>query len=95
MTDQQQKWIAQLSTCAFYPGSWEKRFVRDLATFPPEQELTEKQAAALHRTAWHYRVQRGEPHMEKPNDPLLIGDKDAITKATEALRAWNAGEKIK
>jgi hypothetical protein len=66
MTDQQQRWIEELSHCSFYPGSWDKRFVRDLATFPPEQELSEKQAAALARVAWRYRKQRGEPGMAKP-----------------------------
>lgn len=69
MTDEQQKWIRELETCSFLPGSWEKRFVRDLATFPPEKELTQRQAAALRRTAWRYRKQRGEPNMARPNDP--------------------------
>lgn len=95
MTDEQQKWIRQLNKCTFQPSSWEKRFVRDLATFPPEKELSEKQAAALLRTAWRYRKQRGEPNMPKPNDPYLIGPRaDDVAEEQERLDAWNRGDPL-
>ena len=91
MTDQQQKWIQELARCIFQPGSWEKRFVRDLATMPPEKELTEKQAAALHRTAYRYRKQRGDPNMARPDG---VG-RDDVAAAYDALEAWNKGEPIR
>lgn len=94
MTDEQQKWIGQLAKCSFLPGSWEKRFVHDLATFPPEKELTQRQAAALRRIAWRYRKQRGEPDMARPNDPLLLGP-DRAAADYDALKAWNDGEPIR
>lgn len=90
MTDQQQRWIAQLARCTFLPGSWEKRFVRDLATFPQERELTERQAAALARVAWRYRKQRGEPNMARPAD----AGPDDVSADLERLRAWNNGEPL-
>jgi hypothetical protein len=52
--------IRQLSRCKFLPGSWDKRFVRDLAArlHPGETlELTDNQRAQLDRLAHSYRKQ--------------------------------------
>lgn len=94
MTDQQRKWIQELTRCTFQPGSWEKRFVRDLAALSPYDVLTERQAAALHRTAYRYRKQRGNPGMPRPDDPLL-SSRDDVAAAYDALDAWNKGEPIR
>lgn len=69
MTDQQKRWLRQLAGCTFLPGSYDKRFVRDLnarLAANPESELTEKQAAFLRKTAYRYRKQRGDPDMTRP-----------------------------
>lgn len=87
MTDQQAEWIGQLSRCRFQPGSWDRRFVRDLASFPREQELTEKQAAALARLAWRYRKQRGEPQMARPHAAV-----QPTTEDLQRLADWNEGK---
>lgn len=66
MTEQQRIWLGQLSRCMFLPGSWDKRFVRDVSAYPADHELTDKQAAALHKLAYRYRRQRGDLKMRKP-----------------------------
>lgn len=70
MNDQQRRWLDQLSGCTFLPGSWDKRFVRDLAG--TDRELTAKQAAAIERLAYKYRRQRRDPNMPKPK-PVEVG----------------------
>jgi hypothetical protein len=59
-----QDWRQQarrLARCSFLPGSWDKRFARDLAARAedPEATITEKQAAALARLTQRYRRQLG------------------------------------
>ena len=86
MTEQQQTWIAELSRCSFYPGSYDKRFVRDLATYPPDKELTEKQAAFLHKLAWRYRKQRGDKGIQRPAG--------TVEEEQVKLKAWNEGKPL-
>lgn len=57
MTPRQKAIIRDLSRCTFLPGSFEKRFVRDMATKPDDYELSEKQAAFLDKTHHRYREQ--------------------------------------
>lgn len=87
MTEQQQRWVAELSHCSFYPGSYDKRFVRDLASYPPDKALTEKQAAFLHKLAWRYREQRNDAGMQAPPLPPSATD-------VEKLHAWNEGKPL-
>lgn len=84
MTEQQQRWIAELSRCTFLPGSYDKRFVRNLAAYSPDRELTPRQANALHQMAYRYRRQRGDPTMPQP--------KIATSEYTAALKTWIKGE---
>lgn len=54
--------IRRLAKCTFYPGSWPKRFVRDMAARAEAEDwyavpLTPRQAAALVKVAHHYRRQ--------------------------------------
>lgn len=96
MTDQQRKWIEELARCSFYPGSYDKRFVRDMESQPADAVLTEKQAAFLHRLAWRYRKQRGDYKMQRPADPFRAGENPrAIASELERLAAWNEGKAIK
>lgn len=62
MTAEQIEFAAKLSRCTFLPGSYDKRFVRDMhaiAENKPEQELTEKQDAYLRTLMHRYRRQIG------------------------------------
>jgi hypothetical protein len=94
MTNEQQRWIKQLAKCTFLPGSWVKRFVRDLASLGTYDLLTEKQTLALERTAWHYRKQRGDRGMTRPAS--VPPEPRAVNISERAkLEAWNKGEKIK
>lgn len=62
MTPYQITIAKKLQQCSFLPGSFDKRFARDiafLATNSPDKELTEKQAACLDRLVYRYRRQIG------------------------------------
>lgn len=91
MTAQQQKWIAQLSRCTFLPGSFDKRFVRDMADLGIYDVLTEKQALCLHRLAYHYRKQRGDPGMAKPEHIKRAGVSPVDVLQ---LQQWNEGKPL-
>lgn len=88
MTEQQQKWIKELSECTFYPGSFDKRFVRHAQSWDAEKELTEKQADFLEKLAWRYRRQRGDEQMSRPT-----GEIDARDVAK--LLDWNEGKPLR
>lgn len=49
--------ISALSKCTFLPGSWDKRFARDMAGLFPGGDLTEKQRANVLRLVHKYRRQ--------------------------------------
>ena len=91
MTDEQRQWIRQLSRCVFLPGRYDKRFVRSLASLAPYDVLSERQSLCLHRLAYHYRRQRGEPNMAKPDHIKRAGVSpvDALK-----LREWNEGKPL-
>ena len=98
MTDTDYKTIQALARCSFQPGSWVKRFVRDLAAMPVDTVLSDKQLAALNRTAWHYRKQLsgfGIAIETRPPDALGV-DKWAVQSQREqaALEGWNTGKKL-
>jgi hypothetical protein len=98
MTETDYTIIQALARCSFQPGSWTKRFVRDLASKPVEFVLSEKQQAALHRTAWHYRKQLagfGIAIETRPPDALGV-DKWAVQSQREqaSSAAWNTGRKL-
>lgn len=71
MTDEQRAMIAALERCTMSPGSWDKRFSRDLffqAKADPKMELSPRQEWALRRTYYRYRRQHHHPDMAKPDD---------------------------
>ncbi len=60
MDKYQREMINELSACTFLPGSYQKRFVRDLSTKPDDYELSEKQTAFLEKLHYMYRKQIGK-----------------------------------
>lgn len=57
MTDDQRTKLQALARVTMLPGSFDKRFVRDVGGYGAEKELSEKQAALV-ETLWHrYRRQ--------------------------------------
>lgn len=57
MTDDEKRMVDELSKCVFLPGSYEKRFVRELAYRGIKYELTAKQCAFLAKLHHSYRRQ--------------------------------------
>ena len=49
--------IPKLTGCSFLPGSFEKRFVRQLSSLSPLATLTEKQLMLLGQIFYRYRKQ--------------------------------------
>lgn len=98
MTETDYKIIQALARCSFQPGSWVKRFAHDLSAYSVDAVLSEKQQAALNRTAWHYRKQLsrfGIAIETRPPDALGV-DKWAVQSQREqaALEGWNTGRKL-
>ncbi len=54
----------------FLPGSWDKRFVRDMATLGEYDLLTPKQQTQIERMAYRYRVQLNKRGFVIPNEVL-------------------------
>lgn len=46
-----------LHLCGFRPGSWEKRFVKDMYPLGPYDLLSPRQLQAVDSLYWHYRRQ--------------------------------------
>lgn len=52
MTARHYEALQALKQCTFLPGSWDKRFVRNLSALPQDAALTERQAANVERLAY-------------------------------------------
>lgn len=58
MTDLVRKQAVALGRCTMLPGSWDKRFARDVAAITERGgTLTASQAKNVERLAWKYRRQ--------------------------------------
>lgn len=57
MNDYHYQLIQNLNKCNFMPGSYQKMFVTDLAHYPKDKELSEKQVAYLSKIAYSWRRQ--------------------------------------
>lgn len=57
MTADQIDKLSRLGRCVMVPGTWDKRFVRDLRVRPTDYELSAKQAEELERIWQRYRRQ--------------------------------------
>lgn len=76
MTALQQLRAKSLAACTMCPGSWEKRFSRDMAsiaTARPEMILTSKQIEWLNKLSWRFRRQMPS-HLVPAQDPGEIYD---------------------
>ncbi len=96
MTDDQWTLIRALARCSYYPGSFDKRFIHDLAEKPRDATLSEKQDAQLQRIAWSKRRQLGPGIAVTP--PPGQGSSSAVVPnpaEVRRLRAWNAGAPIR
>jgi hypothetical protein len=57
MTAEQRHTLRQLARCTMLPGSWDKRFVRDLIGYSDDQVLSPRQAAMVEKLSHRYRRQ--------------------------------------
>ena len=89
MTPSQFDLIQRLSKCVLSPASYDKRFVRNLATYAIGMELSAKQAAYLEIMHYRYRRQLQEPKLQKPN--TLVVNPSGPVDERERLAAWNEG----
>lgn len=60
MTIEQRKMLTILRGCTFLPGSYDKRFVRNISALPDDCELTENQAMLIPVLFHRYRRQHGK-----------------------------------
>lgn len=57
MLDMHYRCLQALKRCTFYPGSFDKRFVRDVSSLGEYDLLTIKQIEQVERLAFRYRKQ--------------------------------------
>ena len=57
MDDERLKKIKYLANCSFLPGSYAKRFVRDMSTRPVDYTPTIRQALFIDKLYYQYRKQ--------------------------------------
>lgn len=77
MDEARRRKVKYLQLCTFRPGSYEKRFVRDMASRPEDELLTIKQAHYIDLLYWVYRQQiaamRGDdkPEVYRPGELMV------------------------
>ncbi len=59
MSEEQMVKLKLLSRCTFQPGSWPKRFVRDMSSKPDDYEPSVHQAFQIDKLYYKYRRQIG------------------------------------
>lgn len=57
MDDERLRKVKYLANCTFLPGSYQKRFVRDMSTRPADYEPTIRQALFIDKLYFMYRRQ--------------------------------------
>jgi len=57
MTEQEYALIQRLSRCTFYPGSFDKRFIKTLMAYDTDQPLSERQHNLLLHLEKKYQEQ--------------------------------------
>ena len=90
MTHEQFDLIQRLRKCVLSPASFDKRFIRDLASYAIGMELSAKQAAYLEILHYRYRRQLHEPDCPRPN--TLVVNPDGPEDERAKLAAWNEGK---
>ena len=96
MTEADYQTIQALAKCRFGLGSFEKRFIGDLATFSLERELSERQRETLVNIAWSYREQlAGHGFIVTTKPPRVLQAEQAEQERERAkLKAWNEGKPL-
>lgn len=97
--------VKYLAQCSFLPGSYEKRFVRDMAKHSAEYELSIKQAHFIDLLYWNYRKQiaampgNDKPEVYRPGElmvdqaeekPSRRRARDKAAEARAKIDEWNA-----
>lgn len=97
--------VNYLSKCSFLPGSYEKRFVRDMAKHSEDYELSIRQAHYIDLLYWMYRKQiaampgNDKPEVYRPGElmvdkavekPSRRRARDKLAEAGAAIDEWNA-----
>jgi hypothetical protein len=59
MTPDQREMVTLLNSCTFLPGSYDKKFVRDMGHIPDDQALTARQDRFLQTIFHRFRKQIG------------------------------------
>lgn len=63
-TDLEKRAALAIAKCRFLPGSWDKRFARDVGTLAEnEGQLTERMAWHIWRVVYRYRRQVHDPEL--------------------------------
>ena len=91
MTPEQFSLIQRLSKCTFLPGSFEKRFVRNLAEYTVKDEISAKQQRYLEKLHYRYRRQLHEPDFPMPEWMVRERAREREEADIKRLAQWNAG----
>ena len=100
MTTEQRRKLNLLNQCRFYPGSWDKRFVRNMHAESDDFEPSPRQAWSIDNLYYRYRkqisVMAGDfiPAFIEPS-PIVatIDDSDESARTTtEQLMRWQDKE---
>jgi hypothetical protein len=85
LTPEQYELCQALGCCTYLPGSWDKRFARDLSARAIDYQLSEKQVEQLERMKYKYRRQLA-PKLRNTLE-YLEADVAAIAKEMKHGRA--------
>lgn len=89
VTELQQLRARALAQCTMMPGSWEKRFARDMASIAaarPESNLSPKQMEWITKLSWRFRRQMPQ-HLVPAQDPGEIFDQPNGATYTDESRS--------
>lgn len=98
MTPAERSIAIALGRCSFPPGSWDKRFARDLASVAersPEIAYTERQAAHLLRLAHKYRRQLPSTIIESALDEMENAANRRVENGQGALPDFTPARQIR
>ena len=92
MTSAERQIALALAGCTFLPGSWQKRFARDMAataTHAPDHPLSERQTAWLIRLAHIYRRQLPTVVLAAALDEAVANADRRVAAGMPALPPFN------
>ena len=92
MTPDEIHQIKALMGCSFYPGNFDKRFVKQLAALPQTDKLSADHKKWLAILFYKYRHQHGKQTI-KPQDYPFDKQKKRSTKDLQKLERWKESVK--